>query len=351
MHFHHLHFYVEDVAFWQDWFVSKLAFRLAPAGDSSDDTRVLVQGAIEVRLSGGSLAKAYLQQHPSGLVDVGLATDRFDDVLRRSRANGAVLRSEVSVNRDGLRQCQLQGWADLRHSLVEVSPQWIADRTGGYAAGMAASAADRLLSIDHVVLNVPCGELAAASTWYQQVFGLEPGQAFDITTAKSGLRSQVLVHPHGTLQLPINEPTSASSQIQEFLQHNRGAGIQHVALRSLDAVGAIAHFRQQQLDLIDVPTTYYASLQKRSGCPTGDILTASRQQLLLDWAEGGQQGRLLQTFTKPIFAEPTFFFEIIERGLYTEHGQIKQAQGFGEGNFQALFEAIERAQLERGSLS
>ncbi len=345
MHFHHLHFYVEDVAFWQDWFIRKLAFRLRPAdGSSGDGMRVLVQGAIEVRLSSGAKAHSYLQQHPPGLVDVGLATDRFDQVLARSLSAGANLLNEVNINRDGQRQCQLQGWADLRHTLVEVPPQWIAERA-------IDTAADRLLSIDHVVLNVPRGELAAASSWYQAVFGLVPGQQFDITTARSSLRSQVLVHPHGTLQLPINEPTSDNSQIQEFLHHNRGAGIQHVALRSADAVGAIAHFRQQQLALIDVPTTYYEGLHQRLDCPADSISAASQQQLLLDWAEGGRQGTLLQTFTKPIFAEPTFFFEIIERGLYVEHGQIKQAQGFGEGNFQALFEAIERAQLERGSLS
>ena len=204
--------------------------------------------------------------------------------------------------------------------------------------------------IDHVVLNVPQGELSAASNWYQRVFGLESGQQFDINTVRSGLRSQVLIHPDGSLQLPINEPTSANSQIQEFLHHNRGAGVQHVALRSRDAAGAIAHFRQQQLPLISVPDTYYERLQQRSDCPVSDTSAASRQQLLLDWAQGGKQGMLLQTFTQPIFAEPTFFFEIIERSTYLEKGQTRVAQGFGEGNFQALFEAIERAQIERGAL-
>jgi 4-hydroxyphenylpyruvate dioxygenase len=351
MYFHHLHFYVRDVAFWRDWFMSQLAFTPVLAHQTLSmiaqqkkaeplaATEILVQGAIEIRLSSEGEAAAYLRRHPPGLADVGLATDCFEQVLARSLAHGATLTQPVSVNTAGQRQCQLQGWADLRHTLVEVSAQWV-------AAHLAASAT-RLCSVDHVVLNVPQGELAAASAWYQQVLGLVSTQQFDIATARSGLHSQVLAHPEGTLQMPINEPSSANSQIQEFLHHNRGSGIQHVALRSHDAVAAIAHFRQQGLALISVPQTYYDRLQQRSDCPLPDTSAASQQQLLLDWVKGGQQGMLLQTFTQPIFTEPTFFFEIIERGTYVEAGQIKCAQGFGEGNFQALFEAIERAQIER----
>lgn len=346
MHFHHLHFYVEDVAFWQAWFIRKLAFR---PDSVCEGTHVLRQGAIEVRLSGGDECNHYLQAHPSGLVDVGLATDDFDRVLARSLTEGAALLREVTVNGEGQRQCQLKGWGDLRHTLVEVSSQWVSAQLAEPSEA-EPSELDWLWAIDHVVLNVPDGKLSEASDWYQRIFGLVTGQQFDITTSKSGLRSQVLVHPQGTLQLPINEPTSENSQVQEFLKHNRGAGIQHVALRSRDAVGAIAQFRQQGLDLISVPSTYYEGLHKRADRPVFDTTAASQQQLLLDWAEGGKEGLLLQTFTKPIFAEPTFFFEIIERGSYIENGQTLQAKGFGAGNFQALFEAIERAQVERGSL-
>ncbi len=348
MYFHHLHFYVRDVAFWRDWFISQLAFtsvlvhqlpRVAN-GVAAQGPEVLVQGSIEIRLSSDGDAAAYLRRHPPGLADVGLASDCFDHVLKQAIANGATLTQPVSINACGQRQCQLQGWADLRHTLIEVSAQWVATH-------LAAAATTRLFAIDHVVLNVPEGELAIAALWYQRVFGLVRTQQFDITTPRSGLRSQVLAHPEGTLQIPINEPSSANSQIQEFLHYNQGPGIQHVALRSHDAIAAIAHFRQQGLALISVPKTYYDSLQQRPDCPLSDTSSVSRQQLLVDWAQGMQAGMLLQTFTRPIFAEPTFFFEIIERGTYVEAGKIKCAQGFGEGNFQALFEAIERAQMER----
>ncbi len=378
MHFHHLHFYVRDVAFWRDWFVHKLAFQTvfesAHAAAVSGSKRandkiavsptVLQQGMIEIWLSGLAstpTVKSYLHRHPPGLVDVGFASDRFDQLLSRVRCQGATILSEVTVAANGYRQCQIQGWADLRHTLVEVSPQWSQQWAQQWAQARAVKVSPPgdspdsppdlpwLGMIDHVVLNVPKGQLVEASNWYQRVFGLEAGQQFDINTTRSGLRSQVLIHPEGTVQIPINEPTDASSQIQEFLHHNRGAGVQHVALQSGNAVSAIAHFRQQGLKLISVPDTYYQALKARTDCPIADTSAASRQQILLDWPRGGQQGMLLQTFTQPIFAEPTFFFEIIERSTYDEAGQLKQVQGFGEGNFQALFEAIEQAQLKRAN--
>jgi len=362
MHFHHLHFYVEDAAFWQEWFIDKLAFRAAReplGGERGSRYKSLKQGEIEVRLSDPLLsaeAEQYLQQHPPGVGDVALTTGRFDAVVTRAISQGAKLLRKVS-GALGQRQCQLQGWADLRHTLIEASADSAEQRSSLStsalsmpALSMPASRTSSLSTIDHVVLNVARGQMAIASSWYQRVFGLTQGQRFEITTARSGLCSQVLVHPQGSLQLPINEPSSDNSQIQEFLQHNRGAGVQHVALRSLDAISAIARFRQRGLELISVPATYYEDLQNRPCCPLPDTRAASAQQLLLDWAIDGKQGALLQTFTKPIFSDPTFFFEIIERGTYAENGQIKNAQGFGEGNFQALFEAIERAQQERGSL-
>ena len=350
MYFHHLHFYVRDTAYWNAWFTHKLGF--LPV--SSPTT--LTQGDIDIRLSSPEdsphVAK-YLKQHPPGLVDIAFATDQFDTVLTRyqKQANsqtqnqGAALLEPVSVLPSGQRQCQLKGWAHLRHTLIEVSSVNASDvETRG------SQQVNLLSLIDHVVINVPKGELSAAVKWYQTVFGLALGQSFEINTANSGLRSQVLVHPDGTLQLPINEPSSANSQSQEFLNHNRGAGVQHVALRTQDAVGAIAHFRKQGLQLLDVPNAYYEGLKDRPDCPQIDFSAISHQQLLLDWHHSGEQGMLLQTFTRPIFDEPTFFFEIIERSPYQDNGQLKVAQGFGEGNFQALFEAIERSQIERGSL-
>ncbi|MEL6159777.1 MAG: 4-hydroxyphenylpyruvate dioxygenase [Cyanobacteria bacterium J06627_32] len=357
MYFHHLHFYVRNTERWKRWFIRKLAFQTVSAGllAAAHSSVALVQGGIEIRLSSpadDAAAQTYLNRHPPGLVDVAFATEHFEAALSHARAQGAHLLSPVTLNGVGQRQCLLGGWAHLRHTLVEVSPAWVeCRRANTYGADGAMLGPQAALSnIDHVVINVPQGELAIAAAWYQKMFGLQPGQQFEINTAHSGLRSLVLVHPEGSVQLPINEPSSSNSQIQEFLTHNGGTGVQHVALRSPDAVSAIARFRQQGLDLLQVPASYYDNLPQRLNCPLQDLRDIREQQLLLDWPQGGHQGMLLQTFTQPIFAEPTFFFEIIERSYYQAQGQLRSTQGFGEGNFQALFEAIERTQAERGSL-
>lgn len=355
MRFHHLHFYVKDVAFWRRWFADKLAFRSSLEAPSFE---VLQQGNIRIRLSGcdelasqssqHSEVADYLKRHPSGVADVALESDRFDSAVERAISQGAALIKPVCRNHKGQRQCQFQGWADLRHTLVEAQSDSFQERKAE-----SIDSADKktfLQEIDHVVINVPQGELAAAADWYRRAFDLSYGQQFEIGTAHSGLRSQVLVHERDSLQMPLNEPTTSNSQIEEFLRHNNGAGVQHVALRSADAALAIAHFRSQGLDLIDVPDTYYERLPLRLGCPVETIKAASQQRLLVDWASSGQPGMLLQTFTKPLFSKPTFFFEIIERSCYLANGKPEVAKGFGEGNFQALFEAIERSQLDRERL-
>jgi 4-hydroxyphenylpyruvate dioxygenase len=161
-----------------------------------------------------------------------------------------------------------------------------------------------------------------------------------------------MLHPLGLVQLPINEPASANSQIQEFLDLNRGAGIQHIALETENLVETIARLRQNGLALIRVPETYYSQLRERPGLPISEaILQAiAAQEILIDWQDDSHSAALLQIFTEPIFDQPTVFLELIERQTSLVNGQLRRAYGFGEGNFRALFEAIERQQIQRGSL-
>ena len=153
MHFHHLHFYVRDAAFWQAWFIRKLAFQPGPtmAYDALPHPTVLQQEKIEIRLSGSEPSsgtadaevRRYLQQHPPGLVDVAFASDHFDQVLARAQQQGAQRLKEVTLNAAGQRQCQIQGWADLRHTLVEVSSEWASDRQQNCAQSDAWLCANR----------------------------------------------------------------------------------------------------------------------------------------------------------------------------------------------------------------
>ncbi|MDJ0690218.1 MAG: VOC family protein [Xenococcaceae cyanobacterium MO_188.B32] len=147
------------------------------------------------------------------------------------------------------------------------------------------------------------------------------------------------------LKVNINEPTSPNSQIQEFLDINHGSGIQHIALRSTNILQTVAKMRSRGTAFLSVPTSYYRQLQKiysnRSIPSLADWewQAIESQQVLVDWHQEKPESLLMQIFTQPIFDRPTFFWELIERR--------KQAQGFGEANFQALFEAVEREQVKR----
>jgi 4-hydroxyphenylpyruvate dioxygenase len=197
------------------------------------------------------------------------------------------------------------------------------------------------------VLNVPAGDLERAVAWYENILDFQPQQMFKIKTDRSALHSQVMVSRNGNVQIPINEPASGNSQIQEFLDVNQGAGIQHIALKTTNIVSAIAQFRASGLSLLSVPQTYYKRLQQRPRLPLSsqEFEAIAQQEILVDWKEDtsleAQQNipLLLQIFTQPIFGQPTFFFEFIERRY--------QVQGFGEGNFRALVEAIESEQIKR----
>ncbi|MEL7407924.1 MAG: VOC family protein, partial [Cyanobacteria bacterium J06558_2] len=199
--------------------------------------------------------------------------------------------------------------------------------------------ASKMATIDHVVLNVARGQLNNAVSLYQELFGLRVQQQFKIQTNKSGLASQALIDDSGAVQFNINEPTDSNSQIQEFIDCNHGSGIQHLALRSPDLISDVAQMRRRGLNFLSVPSAYYHQLPQLEGLNTLEQQTITQQQILIDCDRWLPQSLLMQIFTQPIFEQPTFFLEFIER----RHN----AQGFGQGNFQALFAAVEREQGNR----
>jgi 4-hydroxyphenylpyruvate dioxygenase len=185
------------------------------------------------------------------------------------------------------------------------------------------------------------GKLEMMVNWYEKVLGFERQQSFQIGTPFSGLSSQVLIHPRTGIQLPINEPVDPNSQIQEFIELNRGAGIQHIALSTSEITSTCARLTKAGLSFLSIPKSYYDHLPDLKISP--QEYTQLQNLGILAEIQPARVGNisplLLQIFTNPIFVKPTFFFELIER----RHN----AQGFGAGNFQALFEAIEREQLKR----
>lgn len=203
----------------------------------------------------------------------------------------------------------------------------------------------RLQNIDHVVGNVREDEMNFWEKYFNKTMDFETMLYFgpgDISTQYSALLSKVVRSKDGKIKNPINEPYEGlrKSQIDEYLEQFHGAGVQHIAIASDNIIKSIQALRANGVEFLDVPVTYYDDLKKKNiGIVDEDIEALKKMGILCD-VEG--QGYLLQLFTKPIGDRPTFFYEIIQR--------CKGAQGFGQGNFQALFESIERDQERRGNL-
>jgi 4-hydroxyphenylpyruvate dioxygenase len=179
--------------------------------------------------------------------------------------------------------------------------------------------------------------------YYERVFGMTEMIHFSdeaISTEYSALMSKVVTDGTGRLKFPINEPAEGKrkSQIEEYIEYYRGAGAQHIALASRDIVGCVTQLRAAGVEFLTIPEEYYDEVPERIGEIEEDLADLRRLGILVDRDD---EGYLLQIFTKPLGDRPTIFFEIIER-----HG----SRGFGEGNFKALFEAIEREQERRGNL-
>jgi 4-hydroxyphenylpyruvate dioxygenase len=200
-----------------------------------------------------------------------------------------------------------------------------------------------LKALDHVVGNVELGRMDLWVEFYERVFGMTNIVHFgddQIQTEYSALMSKVMADGSGKIKFPINEPAEGKrkSQIEEYLEFNHGPGVQHIALQSDDIVRTVETLKERGVRFLDTPDTYYEEVQGRVGEIGEDYGDLHRLKILADRDEDGY---LLQIFTKTAQDRPTIFFEVIER-----HG----ATTFGEGNFKALFESIEREQALRGNL-
>ena len=363
MEFNHLSFYVDDVVPWRDWFMTAWGGRWAGEPQSDHSALVYVGQVPLLIVADPAVVGAYLTQHPPGIGDAALRVLDLAQTLDRVVDAGGTVVQPLQTDPWGRgRWGQVQGWGLLRHTLVESwQPEgWIPTIAPGCTPPPPAQP-ELITAIDHAVINVPAGELSAAVAWYENQLGFQPRQRFTIDTSRSGLRSQVLAHPQGKAQMPINEPATDNSQVQEYLHYNRGCGIQHVALHTQDIVQTVAHLRAKGVRFLPVPPSYYETLRDRPGYQAqGDSPSAwlrqreaaiAQLQILVDWEPNLPQARLLQTFTQPFLTVPTVFFELIQRQVVWVNDDLAQAQGFGERNFQALFEAIEREQMKRGSVT
>ncbi|WP_218578425.1 4-hydroxyphenylpyruvate dioxygenase [Vineibacter terrae] len=196
-----------------------------------------------------------------------------------------------------------------------------------------------LTYIDHLTHNVHRGRMSEWSEFYERLFNFREIKYFDIEGKLTGLKSKAMTSPCGKIRIPINESSDDKSQIQEYLSAYHGEGIQHVALGSSDIYATVEALRARNVVFQDTLDTYYEGISKRLPSHGEDVARLQRNRILIDGAPTADGGRLLQIFTTTVIGP--IFFEIIQR---------KGDDGFGEGNFRALFESIELDQIRRGVL-
>ncbi len=321
-------------------------------GNRDHRAYVLESGAVRFVLTGGvdpaSPLLDHHRRHGDGIVDIALEVPDVDRCVAHARAQGAVVTAEphdLTDEHGTVRMATLAAYGDTRHTLVDRSRY-----SGPYLPGYVAASAPRraggrlFQALDHVVGNVELGRMDEWVRFYQRVMGFANMAEFvgdDIATEYSALMSKVVANGNHRVKFPLNEPATGRkrSQIDEYLQFYGGPGVQHLALATNDILRTVDELRAAGVQFLATPQAYYRdpALRERIGQVRVPIEELEARGILVDRDEDGY---LLQIFTKPIGDRPTVFFELIER-----HGSL----GFGKGNFQALFEAIEREQARRGN--
>ncbi|MBP7157387.1 MAG: 4-hydroxyphenylpyruvate dioxygenase [Thermomonas sp.] len=196
-----------------------------------------------------------------------------------------------------------------------------------------------LTFIDHLTHNLYFGNMQKWSDYYEKLFNFREIRYFDIKGAKTGLVSKAMTAPDGIVRIPLNESSDPKSQINEYLDAYHGEGIQHIALFTDDIYASVEAMHAAGVQFLDTPDTYFEVIDLRVPDHGEDVARLARNKILIDADPETHQRKLLQIFTQNAFGP--IFFEIIQR---------KGNEGFGEGNFQALFESIERDQMRRGVL-
>ncbi len=327
----------------------EVAFAGLETGVRDRTSHVLAQGRIRLVLTGALRPDheigRHVAAHGDGVRDIALSVPDAGRAYREATARGArgVREPWEEADEHGVvRRATIATYGETLHTFVDR-----ADYHGPFLPGYAAR--DRggedagLLTIDHVVGNVELGDMDAWVRYYEDVFGMTEMIHFSdeaISTEYSALMSKVVTSGDGRVKFPINEPAEGKrrSQIDEYLEFYGGAGAQHIAVATRDIVRTVEALRARGIEFLRTPDSYYEDVPGRVGEIEEDLADLARLGIL---ADRDDEGYLLQIFTKPIGDRPTIFLEVIER-----HG----ARGFGEGNFKALFEAIEREQELRGNL-
>jgi len=351
---HHVEFYVgnaKQAAFYyrKAFGYNQTAYSGLETGDREKASYVLEQGRVRLvfstPLNGNNELAEHIRRHGDGVKDIAFHVDDAKACYEACIARGAKSASEpetLSDENGSVTKASIFTYGETLHSFISHD-----DYNGPFLPGFIEKKVEGedvgLKYIDHIVGNVELGKMEHWVNFYADVMGFSQIQEFsdeDIATEYSALMSKVMESDNGRIKFPINEPAEGKkkSQIDEYLDFYDGPGVQHVALLTSDIIKTIKKLKENGIEFLEVPDTYYEDLTKRVGVIDEDIEVLRKLKILVDRDD---EGYLLQLFTKPVEDRPTVFYEVIQR---------KGSKGFGIGNFKALFEAIERHQAERGNL-
>ncbi|MDA7977784.1 MAG: 4-hydroxyphenylpyruvate dioxygenase [Pirellulales bacterium] len=328
---------------------SQVAYAGPETGVKDQASYIMKQGRIRLAVTTPMFPTddmaEHLRKHGDGVLDIAFLVDDVDACYQTAVERGAESAKEPYDMADGngrVRRAKIRAYGDTLHSFVS-----LADYNGlflpGYQERRKPAPNAGLNMIDHIVGNVEDGKMNDWGTYYNKVLGFHQFMSFDdkdINTEFSALRSKVMADATGKIKFPINEPAEGKrkSQIAEYIDYNVGAGVQHIALTTSDIIHTVTILKDNGVEFLRVPDSYYDVVWDRVGDITEDHQALRDLGILIDRDD---KGYLLQLFTKPVEDRPTLFYEIIQR---------RGSDSFGKGNFKSLFEAIEREQEARGNL-
>lgn len=364
--FDHVTFWVGNAKQAASYYCSRLGFEYEAyqgleTGNRDFATHVVKNGTIcfafktPLNPSGHDDFQAQYAKHGDGVKDVAFTVDDSAGIFNKAVSRGATPVHEPYELKDdngSVIMSTVKTYGDTTHTFVQRN-----DYKGTFLPGFKehflsepfnkVMPQPELQFIDHCVGNQPDGEMEAAASWYEQMLDFHRFWSIDdkmLHTEFSALRSVVVSDFDENVKMPINEPAAGKkkSQIQEYVDFYGGAGVQHIALRTDSIIDTVTRMKDRGCQFLTIPPTYYDNLAKRlADCGTEvqeDLEVIRKLNILVDFDE---KGYLLQIFTKPLEDRPTLFIEIIQR---------RNHNGFGAGNFKALFESIEQEQALRGNL-
>ncbi|KAM7332001.1 hypothetical protein ACRRTK_008709 [Alexandromys fortis] len=340
LHFHSVTFWVGNAKQAASFYCNKmgfepLAYKGLETGSREVVSHVIKQGKIVFVLCSAlnpwnKEMGDHLVKHGDGVKDIAFEVEDCEHIVQKARERGAKIVREPWVEEDKFGKVKfavLQTYGDTTHTLVEKI-----NYTGRFLPGFEAP----------VYKDTLLPKLYLKNLQFHRFWSVDDTQ---VHTEYSSLRSIVVANYEESIKMPINEPAPGKkkSQIQEYVDYNGGAGVQHIALKTDDIITAIRHLRERGMEFLAVPSSYYKLL--RENLKTAKIQVKESMdvleelKILVDYDE---KGYLLQIFTKPMQDRPTLFLEVIQRHNH---------QGFGAGNFNSLFKAFEEEQALRGNLT